>query len=102
LKVHKNYFGVIRTLKIFLNKLKVKQTKPVFIYSIFNYFFSEFLLRTSSDESTNPTTISTITDDPEIRRGQINKLIEIGFTEQQSRIALKRTRFIYLYKINLF
>jgi len=53
----------------------------------------EFLLRSSSDESNNPTTISQTTDDIETRRHQINKLIELGFTEQQARIGLKRTRY---------
>lgn len=31
-------------------------------------------------------------NDVETRREQINKLVELGFTEQQARVALKRTR----------
>ncbi|CAF0791010.1 unnamed protein product [Adineta steineri] len=55
----------------------------------------EFLLRssTSPEESTNPTTISTTNHDTETRRGLISKLVELGFTEQQARIGLKRTRY---------
>ncbi|CAF1121397.1 unnamed protein product [Rotaria sp. Silwood1] len=53
----------------------------------------EFLLRSSSDESNNPTTMSTNADDIETRRHQISKLIDMGFTEQQARIGLKRTRY---------
>ncbi|CAF1043698.1 unnamed protein product [Rotaria sordida] len=53
----------------------------------------EFLLRSSSDESNNPTTMSINTDDIETRRHQINKLIDMGFTDQQARIGLKRTRY---------
>jgi hypothetical protein len=59
-------------------------------------FLLEFLLRSSSDESNNPTTISSTADDVETRRHQINKLIELGFTEQQARNGLKRTRFVDL------
>ncbi|CAF4385831.1 unnamed protein product, partial [Adineta steineri] len=55
----------------------------------------EFLLRssTSPEESANPTTISTTNHDTETRRGLISKLVELGFTEQQARIGLKRTRY---------
>ena len=55
----------------------------------------EFLLRSSSDESNNPTTISPTIADLETRRHQISKLMDMGFTERQARVGLKRTRFIY-------
>ncbi|CAF1604777.1 unnamed protein product [Adineta ricciae] len=53
----------------------------------------EFLLRSTTDESTNPTTISTSSDDLETRQRQISKLVDMGFTEQQARIGLKRTKY---------
>ncbi len=86
--------------KIFLNKLKVKlKLSFLHIYLI----LLEFLLRSSSDESNNPTTISPTVDDIETHRHQINKLIELGFTEQQARIGLKRTRLIsFNIKLNLY
>jgi hypothetical protein len=66
----------------------------MFFIGIFNYLRLEFLLRSSADESNNPTTISPNADDVQTRRHQISKLIELGFTEQQARIGLKRTRFV--------
>jgi hypothetical protein len=63
-------------------------------FDIFNYLLLEFLLRSSTDELNNPTTVSPNVDDVQTRRHQISKLIELGFTEQQARIGLKRTRFV--------
>jgi len=73
---------------------KTNKNKKIFVFS--RIFLLEFLLRSSSDESNNPTTISPTADDVEIRRHQINKLIELGFTEQQARNGLKRTRSVDL------
>ncbi|CAF3120473.1 unnamed protein product [Rotaria socialis] len=53
----------------------------------------EFLLRSPSDESNNPTTTAMNADSIETRRHQISKLVEMGFTEQQARIGLKRTKY---------
>ncbi|UJR30120.1 hypothetical protein I4U23_017661 [Adineta vaga] len=53
----------------------------------------EFLLRSSTDEIPNPTTVSTSSEDLETRRRQISKLVDMGFTEQQARIGLKRTKY---------
>ena len=61
------------------------------------FFSLEFLLRSASDESTNPTTISTTSENVDMRRDQISKLVELGFTEKQARAALKRTRFNSFY-----
>jgi len=65
-------------------------------------FSLEFLLRpTSADESRNPTTISTTSNDADRRRDQISKLVELGFTDKQARTALKRTRYpLTLFKSN--
>jgi len=70
--------------------------QKIFFLEFLIIFLLEFLLRSSSDESNNPTTISPTVDDVEIRRHQINKLIELGFTEQQARSGLKRTRSVDL------
>ncbi|CAF3902672.1 unnamed protein product, partial [Rotaria magnacalcarata] len=53
----------------------------------------EFLLRSPSDESNNPTTTAMNADAIETRCHQISKLVEMGFTEQQARIGLKRTKY---------
>ncbi len=55
---------------------------------------SEFLLRSGTDEPANATTVSPNVEDAETRRHQISKLVELGFTEQQARIGLKRTRLV--------
>ncbi len=70
--------------------------QKIFFLEFLIIFLLEFLLRSSSDESNNPTTISSTAADIETRRHQINKLIELGFTEQQARNGLKRTRSVDL------
>ena len=73
---------------------QVEGKKKQQVFFLFYFCRLEFLLQSSSDESNNPTTISTTDEDVEKLCAQVNKLADMGFTEQQARIALKRARFI--------
>jgi hypothetical protein len=57
-----------------------------FISSLPLLFLIEILSKASIPESTGPTNI-------EVHQYQISNLVELGFTEKQAQIALKRTKF---------
>ncbi len=76
----------------FLNKLNVIS----FLHKHF-FFIIFFRVELLSKSLTKP-------DDTEIDPSQISRLIDMGFTEQQAQIALKRTKLEnnFVFEIYLF
>jgi hypothetical protein len=79
-------------LNKFLNKLNVIS----FLHKYF-FFIIFFRVELLSKSLTKP-------DDIDIDPSQISRLIDMGFTEQQAQIALKRTKFEnnFVFEIYLF